>query len=279
MESLVHDKPRRQKTFAKHCQKGYVLGTSFKYYCAWIMWMKASRTTRILATVFHKHKYISNPVVSAADAVIAAASNLTAALRGKMPQHLKELSLDNLTCLSTIFSQASTGKATPQFKNLQPISPPMALPAMQQPRRSPRLATTVAKHGLIVAPPQSAIAAPKNPPIPPPCQNLIEPQPPSPGVLPPPPLSRWYVATPPAPRVETPRRSSRLAAKAPRVENIIDEENEIVEEERCTAPAYNTRIKKPTFGQLPKRQYCHVMTCLNSTCPHATSSANIFQWI
>ena len=88
MESLVHDKPRRQKTFAEHCQKGYVPGTSFEHYHAWTMWMKASCTTRVLATVFHKHKYISNPTVSVADVVIAAASNLTAALKGKTPQHL-----------------------------------------------------------------------------------------------------------------------------------------------------------------------------------------------
>ena len=32
MESLVHDKPNRQKNFAAHCRKGYVLGTYFEHY-------------------------------------------------------------------------------------------------------------------------------------------------------------------------------------------------------------------------------------------------------
>ena len=31
MESLVHDTPHRRRSFAKHCRKGYVLGTSFKH--------------------------------------------------------------------------------------------------------------------------------------------------------------------------------------------------------------------------------------------------------
>ena len=39
MEYLVHDKPNRRKTFAAHCRKGYVLGTSFKHYRAWKIWM------------------------------------------------------------------------------------------------------------------------------------------------------------------------------------------------------------------------------------------------
>ena len=98
--------------------------------------MKASRTTRVSATVFHKHKYISNPTVSAADTVMAAAGNLAAALKGKMPQHLKESSLDDLTRLSSIFSQAATGKSAPPLSTNQDHSP-TALPAEMQPRRSP----------------------------------------------------------------------------------------------------------------------------------------------
>ena len=40
METLVHDKTGRRKTFAEHCSKVHVLGKSFKHYCAWIMWIK-----------------------------------------------------------------------------------------------------------------------------------------------------------------------------------------------------------------------------------------------
>ena len=40
METLVHEKPRRRRTFAEHCKEGFVLGTSFEHYRCWIMWMK-----------------------------------------------------------------------------------------------------------------------------------------------------------------------------------------------------------------------------------------------
>ena len=54
----------QRKTFAEHCSKGYVLGTSLEHYRAWIIWKKDSRRTRVSATIFHKHKYISNPSVT-----------------------------------------------------------------------------------------------------------------------------------------------------------------------------------------------------------------------
>ena len=65
--------------------------------------MKETRATRGLGTVFHKHKYISNPAVTPADAVIAAAGNLASLIKGKMPQHLQESPLSELTRLSAIF--------------------------------------------------------------------------------------------------------------------------------------------------------------------------------
>ena len=37
METLIHDKPKRRRTFAEHCSKGFVLGTSFDHYRDWTM--------------------------------------------------------------------------------------------------------------------------------------------------------------------------------------------------------------------------------------------------
>ena len=64
MESLVHDKPNKIKTFAEHCRKGYVLGTPFEHYCAWHFWMLNTIATRVSTTALHKHKYISNPNIT-----------------------------------------------------------------------------------------------------------------------------------------------------------------------------------------------------------------------
>jgi hypothetical protein len=76
MEALVHDKPHRKKSFAQHCTKGFVLGTSTEHYRCWIVWTPVSRSTRISATVFFKHKYITNPTITPAGAIIAATANL-----------------------------------------------------------------------------------------------------------------------------------------------------------------------------------------------------------
>eukprot|EP00804_Cyclotella_cryptica_P004233 CCRYP_014564-RA/>CCRYP_014564-RA protein AED:0.42 eAED:0.42 QI:0/0/0/1/0/0/3/0/425 len=56
MEALVHDKPHCRKTFVQHCTKGYVIGISYEHYRCWKVWTPSSRTTRISATVFFKHK-------------------------------------------------------------------------------------------------------------------------------------------------------------------------------------------------------------------------------
>ena len=47
------------------------------------MWMKALRTIIVSATVFHKHKYISNHSVTAANSVMEEAGNLAEALKIK----------------------------------------------------------------------------------------------------------------------------------------------------------------------------------------------------
>ena len=61
MEALVHDKTHHRKSFAQHCTKGYVKGTSYEHYCCWKVWTPASRTTPISVKVFFNHKYITNP--------------------------------------------------------------------------------------------------------------------------------------------------------------------------------------------------------------------------
>ena len=104
MEVLVHDKPNKIKTFAEHCWKGYIIGTSFEHYWVWTFWMVNNRATRVSATAFHNHKYISNPNITPADAVIAAARNMALALKGKIPANLQQSLLADLTRLSEIFS-------------------------------------------------------------------------------------------------------------------------------------------------------------------------------
>ena len=123
MESLVHNKPRHRKLFAEHCKQGYVLGTNFEHYRTWNIWIKASRATIISVTVFHQHRYISNPTVTPVDAVIAAIENLTATLKNKIPQCLQSSPLNEITRLGTILADMTETRAAHPVKPLQPVTP------------------------------------------------------------------------------------------------------------------------------------------------------------
>ena len=106
METLIHKKPSRRKKFANYCVEAYDLGTSPKHYRCWNLGVKESSGTRVSGTLFYK--YITNdPAVTPEDADMVAANNLVATLKGKMPQHLQESSLQALMGLQGIFSQAA----------------------------------------------------------------------------------------------------------------------------------------------------------------------------
>ena len=60
------------------------------------MQIKDIRATIISATVFHKHKYITNPGVTPEDEVIATEGKLAAELKGRMANHLIKTELNQL---------------------------------------------------------------------------------------------------------------------------------------------------------------------------------------
>jgi hypothetical protein len=45
MEALVHDKPHKRRTYAEHCMKAFVLGTSPDHYQCWKFWSTTMRAT------------------------------------------------------------------------------------------------------------------------------------------------------------------------------------------------------------------------------------------
>ncbi len=107
MEALVHDKPHRQRTYAEHCRKTFVLSTSTKHYQCWKFWSNNTWAAHVLGAEFFKHKYITNPAVTLEDLVIAAAANLSKALATNMPHHLRQSSIQALADLQDVFSHAA----------------------------------------------------------------------------------------------------------------------------------------------------------------------------
>ena len=90
-----HIKPGRRKSFGEHSADGWYLRTSPEHYCCHVVFIKSTRMKQITDTVFFKHKYITQPTVTPADAIVKAYHDLTAAINGikntKSDAHLEAL--------------------------------------------------------------------------------------------------------------------------------------------------------------------------------------------
>ena len=85
MEYLIHEKTTRRKTFVEHFKKVYLLGPSYEHCQCWNVRLNKTRASTLSGTVFFKHKYIINPNVTTEAALVAAAANLSDALKHSIP--------------------------------------------------------------------------------------------------------------------------------------------------------------------------------------------------
>ena len=90
-----HIKPGKRKAFGEHSADGWYLRTSPEHYRCHVVFVKTTRSRRITDTVFFKHKYITQPTITPADAIVKAYHDLTAAINGiknnKSNAHLEAL--------------------------------------------------------------------------------------------------------------------------------------------------------------------------------------------
>jgi hypothetical protein len=83
-----HIKPGRRKTFGEHLEDGFYLKTSEEHYRTHVIFAKKTRAKRLTDTVFFKHKYITQPTITPADAIVNAYNKLWQAIQGL--QHSKD---------------------------------------------------------------------------------------------------------------------------------------------------------------------------------------------
>ena len=136
MEAMIHNKPSRRKTFAQHCSKGFVLGSSTENYRCWNLWNTSTKATRVSGKFFFKHNHIKNPETTPTDAIIAAANRMTETLRDHTPINMCEDDLESLRLLETIFTKASATNTNLLIKATMIRTPPRVLPT------TPNLDTT-----------------------------------------------------------------------------------------------------------------------------------------
>ena len=77
-----HIKPSKCKTFGEHSSDGWYLKTSAEHYQTHVVLVKATKAKRFTDTVFFKHKSITQPTVTKADAIVNAYRKLTEAING-----------------------------------------------------------------------------------------------------------------------------------------------------------------------------------------------------
>ena len=105
----VHVKPGNRRTWDTHTEAGYNLGTSMEHHRCFKIYVSKTRATRVSDTVFFKHQYITNPVVSPESLVVAAAQQLTTALKGNIPAGNE--TAEALKKVSVLFTKIAEAKA------------------------------------------------------------------------------------------------------------------------------------------------------------------------
>ena len=86
---------------------GWYLGPAWEHYRNHNVWVQNTKAERIADNVWFKHKYITNPSLTAADHIVNAAKRLTDTLKTNKPSQLSKQSNDALTKLAQIFNEAA----------------------------------------------------------------------------------------------------------------------------------------------------------------------------
>jgi hypothetical protein len=128
MESLMHVKPHKRRTYAQHCDKGFVIGTSFEHYRCQKIWMKDTHDMRISGAVWFKHKNLTNLSVTPEDQIIAAIGGLAKTLRTNIPSQLHDDTVDKLPKLQDILQP----RPDSGIKHI-PLQTPVQVPRVRTP--------------------------------------------------------------------------------------------------------------------------------------------------
>jgi len=160
-----HIKPGRQKTFGEHSEDGFYLKTSEEHYRTHMVFCKKTQVKRLTDTVFFKHKYITQPTVMPAYAIVNALTKLQDTIQGI--QHSKnDAHFDALRRLEQMLQ--------PQNKQIIKTGEQVKLPRVEQQieltQHVPRVRfneSTPKVHNLIVTSPQKPIVE----------QQIVEPPP------------------------------------------------------------------------------------------------------
>ncbi|KAL7502356.1 hypothetical protein ACHAXN_001073, partial [Cyclotella atomus] len=88
--------PDNRRTFGAHATNAFYIRTSPNHYRCQEVFVADTRATRITDTYVFHHKRITNPSVTKADVIVAAASELTTAIKNNFKEDVTKLNLNEL---------------------------------------------------------------------------------------------------------------------------------------------------------------------------------------
>ncbi len=101
--------PSNHETWVPHTASCFYIGNAWDHYHCHKIYINCTRHTRTCNTVFFKHKYLTMPTLTPADALIQAVNNLISAIAGIVPP--PSMTTDTIGQLMHIFKQqAETAK-------------------------------------------------------------------------------------------------------------------------------------------------------------------------
>ena len=106
----LHVMPDNRKSWETHTKTGFYVGTSWEHYRCHQVWVQDTKSTRVGQTVFFRHKYITQPTVTASDALLRASEDICDALLKASPKNPKTRSAIDL--LVDIFKGKSNDEET-----------------------------------------------------------------------------------------------------------------------------------------------------------------------
>ncbi|KAL7523689.1 LOW QUALITY PROTEIN: hypothetical protein ACHAWF_000626, partial [Thalassiosira exigua] len=111
IEMHLLEQPDKRKSWGVKSKLGHYLGTSLEHYRYYFGYFAETGAKRGSESVIFKHKYITSPTVTPADAIVQAAKQLADALKGNIPPPLVKSGIDHIKALTNIFDTTKTEQA------------------------------------------------------------------------------------------------------------------------------------------------------------------------
>jgi hypothetical protein len=130
-----HIKPNRRRSWGEHASDGWYLRTSHEHYRTHVVYVKATRKTRISDTVYFKHKHLTQPTLSQADIIVQAYRDLVHAIKGtantKSKMHIEAIRKMQ-EVMKPQFNITIEPMHTPPPRVAQSFSDPQPLPRVRE---------------------------------------------------------------------------------------------------------------------------------------------------